>query len=156
MSELTLTVIRLGFLAVLWAFVLTVAAVMRTDLFGQRVSQRSPASRTKAARPPKQPKQKRGVARTLVIVEGSLAGTELTLSDQPITIGRAGDCTLVLDDDYASNRHARFAPRDGTWMIEDMGSTNGTFLDRTRVTGPTVVPLGAPVRVGKTVIELRK
>ena len=156
MSELTLTVIRLGFLAVLWAFVLTVAAVMRTDLFGQRVSQRAPASRTKTPRAAKPPKQRRGVARTLVVVEGSLAGTELTLSDQPITIGRAVDCTLVLDDDYASNRHARFAAHDGTWTVEDMGSTNGTFLDRTRVTGPTVVPLGAPVRIGQTVIELRK
>ena len=92
----------------------------------------------------------------MIVVEGSLAGTELLLSDQPITIGRAGDCTLVLDDDYASNRHARFLPSSGTWVVEDLGSTNGTFLGRERVTGPTVVPLRAPVRIGKTVIELRK
>jgi len=155
-SELTLTVIRMGFLAVLWAFVLTVAAVMRTDLFGQRVSQRAPASRTKTPKATRPPKQRRGIARSLVVVEGSLTGTELTLSDQPITLGRSGDCTLVLDDDYASNRHARIAPREGTWIVEDMGSTNGTFLNRTRVTGPTVIPLGTPVRIGKTVIELRK
>jgi pSer/pThr/pTyr-binding forkhead associated (FHA) protein len=155
-SELTLTVIRLGFLAVLWVFVLTVAAVMRTDLFGQRVNQRGSAARPKAPKAPKAPRQKRGVARLLVVVEGSLAGTELLLSDQPITIGRAGDCTLVLDDDYASNRHARFLPSNGTWVVEDLGSTNGTFLGRERVSGPTVVPLRAPVRIGKTVIELRK
>lgn len=156
MSELTLTVIRLGFLAVLWVFVLTVAAVMRTDLFGQRVNQRGSGARSKTPKAPKAPRQKRGVARVLVVVEGSLAGTELLLSDQPITIGRAGDCTLVLDDDYASNRHARFLPSSGTWVVEDLGSTNGTFLGRERVTGPTVVPLRAPVRIGKTVIELRK
>lgn len=159
MSELTLTVIRLGFLAVLWVFVLTVAAVMRTDLFGQRVSQRGSAARgktPKAPKAPKAPRQRRSIARLLVVVEGSLAGTELRLSDQPITAGRAADCTLVLDDDYASNRHARFVVQDGTWMVEDLGSTNGTFLGRERVTAPTVVPLRAPVRIGKTVIELRK
>lgn len=156
MSELTLTVIRLGFLAVLWVFVLTVAAVMRTDLFGQRISQRGAAPRAKAPKSPKPPKQRRGVARVLVVVEGSLEGTQLLLSDQPVTVGRSGDCTIVLDDDYASNRHARFVAQNGTWLIEDLGSTNGTFLARERVTGPTVVPLGAPVRIGKTVIELRK
>lgn len=153
MSELTLTVIRIGYLAVLWVFVLTVAAVMRSDLFGQRVSRRGGAARRK---PPKQPKQKRGVARHLVVVDGSLAGTTLQLSDQSISVGRSSDCTLVLDDDYASNRHARFVAQQGTWIVEDLGSTNGTFLGRERITGPTVVPLGAPVRIGKTVIELRK
>jgi pSer/pThr/pTyr-binding forkhead associated (FHA) protein len=155
-SELTLTVIRLGFLAVLWVFVLTVAAVMRTDLFGQRVNQRGSGAKPKTPKQPRTPKQKRGVARVLVVVEGSLAGTELQLSDQPVTIGRAGDCTLVLDDDYASNRHARFLPSNGTWMVEDLGSTNGTYLGRDRITGPTVVPLRGQVRIGKTVIELRK
>jgi hypothetical protein len=155
-SELTLTVIRIGFLAVLWVFVLTVAAVMRTDLFGQRVNQRGSGGRPKAPKAPRAPRQKRGVARVLVVVEGSLAGTELLLSDQPITIGRSGDCTLVLDDDYSSNRHARFMPSNGTWVVEDLGSTNGTFLGGERVGGPTVVPLRAPVRIGKTVIELRK
>lgn len=156
MSELTLTVIRLGFLALLWAFVLTVAAVMRTDLFGQRVNQSAPAQRAKTPRAAKAPRQRRGVARVLAVVEGSLAGTELRLSDQPITVGRAGDCTLVLDDDYVSNRHARFLVRDGTWLVEDLGSTNGTYLDRQRVSVPTRVSLGSPVRIGKTVIELRK
>lgn len=156
MSELTLTVIRIGYLALLWVFVLTVAAVMRSDLFGQRVSRRGGAARPKPPKKTKQPKQKRGVARNLVVTDGSLAGTTIELSDQPISVGRASDCTLVLDDDYASNRHARFVAQQGTWIVEDLGSTNGTFLGRERITGPTVVPLGAAVRIGKTVIELRK
>ena len=67
----------------------------------------------------------------------------------------ADDSTLVLDDDYASTRHARIAPQGDDWYVEDLGSTNGTYLDRAKVTGPTRVPLGAPVRIGKTVIELR-
>jgi pSer/pThr/pTyr-binding forkhead associated (FHA) protein len=61
----------------------------------------------------------------------------------------------VLDDDYASTRHARIAPQGDDWYVEDLGSTNGTYLDRAKVTGPTRVPLGVPVRIGKTVIELR-
>jgi pSer/pThr/pTyr-binding forkhead associated (FHA) protein len=74
-----------------------------------------------------------------------------------VTIGRANDSTLVLADDFASAHHARLFPRsDGQWLLEDMGSTNGTYLDRTRVTRPTPVPPGAPVRIGKTVLELRR
>ena len=89
------------------------------------------------------------------MTEGTLAGTMITLGAAPITVGRAPDSTIVLTDDYASNRHARLLPRDGQWLVEDLGSTNGTYLDRTRVTEPTVVPVGTPVRVGKTVLELR-
>jgi pSer/pThr/pTyr-binding forkhead associated (FHA) protein len=63
---------------------------------------------------------------------------------------------LVLDDDYASNRHARIYPSNGQWLVEDMGSTNGTYLGRDRVLGPTPVPLGMPIRIGKTTFELRK
>jgi pSer/pThr/pTyr-binding forkhead associated (FHA) protein len=153
-SELTLTVLRLGFIAVLWVFVLAVAGVMRADLFGQRVTQRPKPP--KAAAKPSVPKTKKGTARTLVVLEGALAGTPIALSDQPVTIGRAPDSTLVLDDDYVSTRHARLVPQQGRWLIEDMGSTNGTYLDRTRISVPTVVPLGTPIRIGKTVLELRK
>ncbi len=163
MSELTLTVLRLGFLALLWTFVLTLAGVMRSDLFGPRVNRkRGPkqaSKSTSAPKPARQPKQKggrRGVARTLTVVEGSLAGTSINLGASPITIGRSGDCTVVIDDDYASNHHARVSPQDGGWVIEDLGSTNGTYVQRTRITGPMRVPIGAPIRIGKTVLELRK
>jgi pSer/pThr/pTyr-binding forkhead associated (FHA) protein len=62
----------------------------------------------------------------------------------------------VIDDDYASSRHAQLLPRDGTWYVEDLGSTNGTYLDRQKVSAPMPAPLGVPIRVGKTVVELRK
>ena len=78
------------------------------------------------------------------------------LAEQQITIGRAADATLVLNDDYASTRHARLFPQNGEWIVEDLGSTNGTYLDRQKVTQPTPVPVGVPVRIGKTVLELRK
>jgi len=161
MSELTLTVIRLGFLAVLWAFVLVVAGVMRTDLFGQRVSggrtrtktAPKPAKQTKPAKPAK---AKRGTARTLYVSEGSLQGTSVNLAGGAITIGRSPECTLVIDDDYASSHHARIYPHNDGWVVEDLGSTNGTYLQNKRVAGPTVVPVGMQIRIGKTVLELRK
>lgn len=160
-SELTLTVLRLAFLAALWAFVLVVAAVMRTDLFGQRVSQARRAGKpavkqARVAKPPKPAKSKRGNAHTLLVTDGSLKGTSITLGTTPITIGRSPESTLVIDDDYASNQHARIYPHQDHWVVEDLGSTNGTYLQRQRVAGPTVVPVGVPIRIGKTVLELRK
>ncbi|MFD4630783.1 FHA domain-containing protein [Streptomyces sp. NPDC058284] len=171
MSELTLTVMRLGFLAVLWLFVIVAVQVIRSDLFGTRVTQRGSrrerpqqaARQQQAATPPPQRqqagggRQRRGAPSKLVVSEGILAGTTVALQGQTISLGRAHDSTIVLDDDYASSRHARIYPdRDGQWIVEDLGSTNGTYLDRTRLTTPTPVPLGAPIRIGKTVIELRK
>ena len=172
MSELTLTVMRLGFLAVLWLFVIVAVQVIRSDLFGTRVTQRGARRGDAQSRPPQQRqqqapaaprpqprdnRQRRGSPTKLVVAEGSLAGTTVALQGQTITLGRAHDSTIVLDDDYASSRHARIYPDvDGQWIVEDLGSTNGTYLDRNRLTTPTPVPLGAPIRIGKTVIELRK
>jgi pSer/pThr/pTyr-binding forkhead associated (FHA) protein len=162
MSELTLTIIRLGFLAVLWLFVLTAVSVMRADLFGRRMAPRPSGKRPVAAPPaPKPRKQKpakgrRGVPSQLVVTQGALSGTSVRLAEAPVTLGRAQDSTIVLDDDYVSSRHARVFPRDGQWFVEDLGSTNGTYLDRTKVQGAMPVKIGMPIRVGKTVIELRK
>jgi hypothetical protein len=94
-------------------------------------------------------------AHQLVVTAGQLAGTRISLGETQITIGRAEDSTLVITDDYASARHARLVPRAGQWYIEDLGSTNGTYLDRSKVTGPTPVPIGVPIRIGHTSIELR-
>jgi len=60
-----------------------------------------------------------------------------------------------VSDDYASSRHARIFAQDGVWILEDLNSTNGTYLGRSKVTRPTQLPIGVPVRIGKTVIELR-
>ncbi|MGW3323503.1 FHA domain-containing protein FhaB/FipA [Streptomyces virginiae] len=168
MSELTLTVMRLGFLAVLWLFVIVAVQVIRSDLFGTRVTQRgsrrgaggaggAPQQAGGRQATPPQQRQRRGAPTKLVVSEGILTGTTVALAGQTITLGRAHDSTIVLDDDYASSRHARIYPdRDGQWIVEDLGSTNGTYLDRTRLTTPTPIPPGAPIRIGKTVIELRK
>ena len=161
MSALSLTIIRVGFLAVLWLFVIAAIGVVRTDLLGGQASstRRGRARQAQAARQPRPSRPQRagrGSPRFLVVTAGALKGTSLDLAQQQITLGRANDATLVLNDDYASSRHARIFPQDGQWIVEDLGSTNGTYLDRQKVTRPTPVPLGVPIRIGKTVLELRR
>lgn len=166
MSELTLTMLRLGYLALLWLLVLAVVAVLRRDLFGTQVTRRStravtppvPKRQARQARRPaaEEPAGGRGAARGLVVTEGSLKGTTIALGQAPVLIGRAPECTLVLEDDYASSRHARLSLQQGVWVLEDLGSTNGTFLGRAKVQSPTALEPGSSFRIGRTVLELRR
>jgi hypothetical protein len=161
MNALTLTLIRVAFLAVLWLFVIAAIGVVRTDLLGTvaakvRRGRNQPAPMPQQPRPPRPAKPGRGTPRFLVVTEGGLSGVSIDLSDQQITMGRANDATLVLNDDYASTYHARIFPQDGQWLVEDLGSTNGTYLDHQKVARPTPVPVGVPIRIGKTALELRR
>ena len=92
----------------------------------------------------------------LQVVSGPNAGQSVPLSDQPILLGRGTDASIRLDDDYVSTRHARFATNGEQWFVEDVGSTNGTYLGSQRVTSPVPVGIGIQVRLGKTIVELRK
>jgi pSer/pThr/pTyr-binding forkhead associated (FHA) protein len=171
MSELTLAVIRLGLLALLWIFVFSVVGVLRGDLYGTRVltrgkpkaprrPAREPVTQTSPAHSPDMPKASRASGRripsTLTVTEGSLAGTTLSLMDSGVLLGRNPECTLVLDDDFASGRHARIFRRDQGWFVEDLGSTNGTFLGSSKLTEPRPLEVGSALRIGKTIFELRK
>jgi hypothetical protein len=150
--ELVLQLTRAGFLILLWMFVVAALRVVGSDLSaasGLRAN--LPVPRRRQLRPQQGARE----ARQLVVTAGALAGTRISLDGRPILIGRADDSTLVLDDDYASTRHARLTFQSNDWFLDDLGSTNGTYLDRAKVTGPTRVPLGVPIRIGKTVIELR-
>ena len=193
MSELTLLLLRFGFLFLLWAFVFAVIYALRTDLFGQR-ARRLPAdvaSGTVAPGPPfvasavAQPvaspapapawgrgsasdatealsvqsgnrQSSTGIATRLVITSGPKEGLELSLPKEPLTIGRSSESGLVIRDDYTSTHHARLMLWSEDWVIQDLDSTNGTFLNGTRVTLPTPVPLNTPVRIGTTSFELRR
>ncbi len=167
MSDLSLFLIKISYLALLWIFVLVVAAAMRRELMPRRRRTASRKGSAAVVAPPtpaapiaapaaKPRKGKRGQPRTLAVTAGPLSGTTLPLSEETITVGRAADNTMVLDDDYASSHHARLRPFDGGWVVEDLGSTNGTFLDKAKVVAPTPIPIGVPVKIGKTVLELRK
>ncbi len=178
MSQLTVTVLQLGLLAALWVFVVSVVIVLRRDLYGTRVLARPrgdgarsglsapaggarPASTLPRATMPDGPR----LPRRLVVTEGPLRGTALDLGRAPVLVGRSPECALVLDDDYASSRHARLSPpgasADATWHLEDLGSTNGTLLSLTPrgapepLEGSASVGAGAVIRIGRTTIELQ-
>ena len=158
MSELTLFLIRAAFLAILWIFVLSAISVIRSDMFGARVPETARGAapvperrRGKASRKPR-----RGAPTHLVVVEGENPGSRAELADAPLLIGRGSDAAIKLDDDYVSTRHARVAASGDEWFVEDLGSTNGTYVGPVRITQPTTIGLGVQVRVGKTILELRK
>lgn len=157
LSELTLTVLRYGFLILIWILVISVVSALRRDLVvGSKNRLGTPSARQARKHPELVDEAPaRVTARTLVVTEGPLKGTTLDLASSPILLGRAQEATLVLEDDYASGRHARLFPQGSRWFIEDLGSTNGTFLAGSQLTRALPVDLGVPVRIGKTVIELR-
>ncbi|MBX3091105.1 MAG: FHA domain-containing protein [Cryobacterium sp.] len=168
MSELTLLVLRFGFLLLLWVFIFAIVYALRTDLFGQRVK-RLPAEMAAASAPAvtastkpaphasaKSAKATLDNAKRLVITSGAKEGLEIPLAGEPLTIGRSAESGLVIRDDYTSTHHARLLLWGDEWAIQDLDSTNGTFLGEVRVTVPTPVPLNTPIRIGTTSFELRR
>lgn len=190
MSELTLLILQLAFLALLWVFIFIVVYAMRSDLFGQRVrklreapaggqqvpggaAQQTAQPQAPAAPPPPAPKVPTFVpapgtelsgpprattsnAGRLVITSGPKSGSEISLGTEPLTIGRSSDSSVVIRDDYTSTHHARLMIWGDEWVIQDLDSTNGTFLDGNRVTAPVHIPLNTPIRIGATSFELRR
>ncbi|WP_028643716.1 FHA domain-containing protein FhaB/FipA [Nocardioides sp. URHA0020] len=158
MSELTLFLIRVAYLAILWIFVLSAISVIRSDMFGARVPEAARTGGGKAPKPPKQPKpgKRRSAPTHVLVTEGSNVGERAELAAGPVLIGRGSDAAIRLDDDYVSTRHARIAASGDQWFVEDLGSTNGTFVGTVRITQPTTITMGTQVRVGKTILELRK
>jgi pSer/pThr/pTyr-binding forkhead associated (FHA) protein len=181
MSELTLLVLQLGFLLLLWVFIFAIVYALRSDLFGQRVRKLQPDTASGAPSPFPAPAAASGTpteavsahpaapasgpdgatastenATRLVITSGQKAGAEFPLGRDEITIGRSSDSAIIIRDDYTSTHHARLMLWNGRWMIQDLDSTNGTYLNGSRVTVPTPIPLGATVKVGATTFELRR
>ena len=173
MSELTLLILQLAFLLLLWGFVFFVIYSLRSDLFGQRVRRiaaqpelMAMAPAPAASAPPvaavtepvvrADPKATASTPTRLVVVSGPREGMELDLPAEQLTIGRSSESGLVIRDDYTSTHHARLMLWDENWVIQDLDSTNGTFLDGTRVTLPTEVPPGVPITIGTTIFELRR
>ncbi len=157
MSELTLFLIRVAYLAILWIFVLSAISVIRSDMFGARVPEAARgAEARKERRGAKAPPKRRGSPTHVMVTEGGNAGQRAELDQAPILIGRGSDAAIRLDDDYVSTRHARIAASGDQWFVEDLGSTNGTYIGTVRITQPTTITLGTQVRVGKTTLELGK
>ncbi|KNY04749.1 MULTISPECIES: FHA domain-containing protein FhaB/FipA [unclassified Microbacterium] len=169
-SELVLLLMRIGFLVLLWFFVFGVVYSLRADLFGMKVRKlpaegdAAAASPTTPPAPAKRPASSKAstgpatiaTAKRLVITSGPKAGLELPLGTDILTIGRSSESALVIRDDYTSSHHARLLLRGDAWAIQDLDSTNGTFVAGNRVTGgPVALGLGVPIKVGATTFELR-
>lgn len=174
MSELVLLLLRIGFLVLLWFFVFGVVYSLRADLFGVRARKlpaeagagAAPAAAAAAApasgaasRPAPASANGPATANTvnrILITSGPKSGLEVPLGDEAMTIGRSSESGLVIRDDYTSSHHARLMLRGGTWTIQDLDSTNGTYVAGKRITGgPVALSIGTPVKVGATTFELR-
>ena len=156
------TILRFGFVALLWLLVIGLVLVLRRDIFlASSASAKSSLNRSRGRRPqnkkskPEKSKRK-GRPRYLAFTGGALAGNRLKLDGNPILLGRSGDCTVPLRDSYSSNRHARIYNNNGNWFIEDLNSTNGTFVGNKRLTAAQPLELGAVVRIGQTTMELTR
>lgn len=153
MTELLVLGLKLAFLALLWLFVLFAGNIIRTDLFGRTVPAEQVPASLPAPRPA--PRKQRKLPRTLRITQGRQAGLTLPLGDV-VRIGRSADAQLILEDDYVSTRHARVYRTPDGYVVEDLGSTNGTYLNNTRITAPTPFTTADTLRIGRTLMIVEK
>ena len=152
MPESLLTILKLCFLALLYLFFVRVVRAVWAE-----VSPPPPAPVTPAPAPRKRERSapKRAVAHLRVVEPAAQRGRTYDVADE-LTIGRAAGCQVPLDDSYASQLHARVFRRNGDLLVEDLGSTNGTFLNRKKVDSAVPIRKGDRLQVGKTVLELTK
>lgn len=161
MSDLVVLGLKLGFLALLWLFIAFVANVIRTDLFGRKVPavELAQATLDAGAAPGQQARMPRKVAKQLPtklkVTHGRQAGLVIPLAGG-VLIGRGTDCQLILDDDYVSTHHARLVLTGTGYQVEDLGSTNGTFVNENRLTASAPFGLGDTLRIGRTLMSVEK
>ncbi|HJR45273.1 MAG TPA: FHA domain-containing protein [Actinomycetota bacterium] len=152
MPDLVLDLLKYVFLAVLYIFI---ARAVRAIFLELRPATASAGRRASTPPPQAQARGKKKDFRKAAIIEGDKKGRSIDLADELI-IGRAEKCHLVLDDSYVSQMHARIFSKEGGFRVEDLGSTNGTYLNRRRITSPTQLQRGDQLKIGKTVLEMRK
>lgn len=156
MNELTLTAIRIGLLALLWFFVFAVVGVLRGDLYGAKTGGGRASRASSRERGANTPRAVKKGPTHVAVIEGAMRGTTLPLTESGVLLGRNPECSLVLSDDFASGRHARIYPEADGWYLDDLGSTNGTYIGAERIGEHVHVDAGTRIRIGRTVLELRK
>ncbi|MEY8566495.1 FHA domain-containing protein [Corynebacterium sp.] len=149
---------KIALLVVLWLFVWVAVRAMRKDVNAMAATAgAAPASGPSAG--PK-PSGGRGFRRatppgSLTLTSGPLTGTTLNLQGyRDVTLGRSGSCTVVLEDDFASGTHARLFRQGDTWLLEDLDSRNGSFLNGQRIDQPEQLSAGQEIRIGQTTVRL--
>jgi pSer/pThr/pTyr-binding forkhead associated (FHA) protein len=155
MSPLALTLMKFGLLALLYLFVWRALKSVASSLSAR---DQAPAPVSTGAPVRARAAVRKGADRTPTSVaiftkDGRRVGSYRLTGD--IEIGRSDQCTIRLTDTYASQVHARLSARNGAWVVEDLGSTNGTYLNDQRVESPSEVRAGDRVRIGTTTLEFR-
>ena len=154
MPDLVLIILKYVFLAILWIFVARAVRAVLIELRPAKVAAGPRGGPVPAQPPPR--KAKKAPAKAVVVEGEDLKGQSFTLRGE-LVIGRSEKCHVVIDGDtYVSSVHARIFPRAEAYMVEDLGSTNGTYLNRRRITAPAPLQRGDRVKIGKTVLEMRK
>jgi pSer/pThr/pTyr-binding forkhead associated (FHA) protein len=155
--EQLLNLLKIFLLVLLYLFFFRVLRAVWTEMNPAKVAEAPAGAGATRARAPRGRAARRGGKSgqpTLRVIEPpGLRGRAYPLDDE-VTLGRAAGCQVPLDDAYASQVHARVFHRDGQWYVEDLGSTNGTYLNRRRVAGPMVMKRRDRVQIGNTVLEL--
>ncbi len=156
MPDSLLTILKLCFLALLYLFFLRVIRAVWAEMSGAPAAAPAPAPAPRAQRSWGGSSRSNGKAggRLRVLEPADRKGQTYELADE-LTVGRAGGCQITLDDTYVSQLHARLFRRDGQLYVEDLGSTNGTYLNRKKVTAPIAIRKGDRLQIGKTVMELQ-
>ena len=151
MPEIVLDLLKLLFLGILYIFIARAVRVIALEL-KETDSGPAPARAAPAAKPKR---TKKKAPTKAVIIQGDKKGKTLNL-DQELIIGRGEKAGLTLDDTYVSTVHARIFAKGDTYMLEDLGSTNGTYVNRQRVTSQVELQRGDQVKIGKTILEMRR
>jgi pSer/pThr/pTyr-binding forkhead associated (FHA) protein len=143
MTDLVITILRFGFLALLWFAIIRMFLMLRADLTGTKKY-----GVIKPKRVQIEPRE--------LVVEGPAAGTKVSIEKRPITIGRASICDLTLEDDFISSRHLRVSMQPNGYVVEDLGSTNGTWVEGERLSEPVLIKPGVRIKMGRNTLTIRK
>lgn len=164
MSSLLLAALKVAFLLLMWIFILFVVTTVRADLFGRRVTaeelvaadERASSRGQGSFRRNKQQATAPAAPTRIAITTGRAAGRSAALPEagQEITLGRAASCQLDVDDDYASSRHAKIWRDEQGFIVEDLRSTNGTYVNGHQISQPTRIEVGDVIRIGRSQMQL--
>lgn len=156
MPDPVLTLLKYVFLAILYLFFLRVLRAVWVELREPKPAPLIPVPEGAPVSGDASPTGRVGPEKLVVVAPPEKKGTEFALPDE-VTVGRAGGCAVLLPDDtFVSQLHARLFRRDGSLFLEDLGSTNGTFLNGRKVTAAVPIRKGDKVQFGRTTLEVRK
>ena len=148
MTPFALSLLKYGLLALVYLFIWRAVRTVARDLRTAAPTGRKRGAKHQEAAAPATP---------TVVVHGPDGARPRTMKlAATTTVGRAPECEIRLDDTYVSQQHARIFGKSEKWYVEDLGSTNGTYVNDQKLAAPAQVEPGDRIRIGTTVLELRR